>query len=313
MSGLLQGIIGVIGIAAAIVTENPMLGIASGALLLSDASQQGWLGNGPKNFFNSSAGQDLTLAVGLASAAMSVTSLMSATQTATASTAVDSANAAAEGTGDTAAAGATAADQAAAATGGADAPVAVFFYGRYEGTQAAWLKARPATVNSQIILDRITSQYFLVTKTIFADSKVEIETPKNNNWTDYFVGKKITVGGVIRIDVGVDMKNLSLENILVDSEKKTVTIKLPHAEILDSSLYGQLDFSENKAIVDKLKGFFKDTQNEDYNLALQALVDSAKKQVSADEEIFTQARADSVKLVDLIVSGTAKDYQVVIE
>ena len=113
MSGLLQGIIGVIGIAAAIVTENPMLGIASGALLLSDASQQGWLGNGPKNFFNSSAGQDLTLAVGLASAAMSVSSLMSATQTATASTAVDSANAAAEGTGDTAAA-----SQAAAATGG---------------------------------------------------------------------------------------------------------------------------------------------------------------------------------------------------
>ena len=119
MSGLLQGIIGVIGIAAAIVTENPMLGIASGALLLSDASQQGWLGNGPKNFFNSSAGQDLTLAVGLASAAMSVTSLMSATQTATASTAVDSANAAAEGTGDTAAA-----SQAAAATGGADSGIA---------------------------------------------------------------------------------------------------------------------------------------------------------------------------------------------
>lgn len=119
MSGLLQGIIGVIGIAAAIVTDNPMLGIASGALLVSDASQQGWLGNGPKNFFNSAAGQDLTMAVGLASAAMSVSSLMSATQTATASTAVDSANAAAEGTGDTAAA-----SQAAAATGGADSGIA---------------------------------------------------------------------------------------------------------------------------------------------------------------------------------------------
>jgi hypothetical protein len=119
MSGLLQGIIGVVGIAAAIITDNPMLGIASGALLVSDASQQGWLGNGPKNFFNSSAGQDLTLAVGLASAAMSVSSLMSATQTATASTAVDSANSAAEGTGDTAAA-----SQAAAATGGADSGIA---------------------------------------------------------------------------------------------------------------------------------------------------------------------------------------------
>lgn len=191
--------------------------------------------------------------------------------------------------------------------------VAVFFYGRYEGTQAALLKSRPATVSSQIILDRITSQYFLVTKTVFADSKVEIETPKNNNWTDLFVGKKIIVDGVIRIDVGVDMKNLSLNNIIVDSDKKTVTIKLPHAEILDSSLYGQLDFSENKAIVDKLKGFFKDMQNEDYNLALKALVDNAKVEVSADEDIFTQAREDSVKLVTLIVLGMLKDYQVVVE
>jgi hypothetical protein len=191
--------------------------------------------------------------------------------------------------------------------------VAVFFYGRYEGTQAALLKARPATVSSQIILDRITSQYFLVTKTVFMDSKVEIDTPKNNNWTDLFVGKKIIVDGVIRTDVGVDMKNLSLDNIVVDSGKKTVTIKLPHAEILNSSLYGQLDFSENTAIVDKLKSFFNDTQNADYNLALQTLIENSKTQVLADEDIFTQARADSVKLVDLIVSGMLKDYQVVIE
>lgn len=123
MSGLLQGIIGVIGIAAAIVTANPLLGIASGALLVSDASQQGWLGNGPKNFFNSAAGQDLTMAVGLASAAMSVSGLMSATETTTASAAVTSANAAAEST-EGADAGATAADQAAAATGGAESGIA---------------------------------------------------------------------------------------------------------------------------------------------------------------------------------------------
>lgn len=190
---------------------------------------------------------------------------------------------------------------------------AVFFYGRYQGTQAALLKQRPATINSQIILDRITSQYFLVTKTVFADSKVEIETPKNNNWTDLFVGKKVAVRGMIRIDVGVDMKNLSLDNIIVDSGKKTVTIKLPHAEILDSSLFGELDIEEDKAIVEKLKGFFKDTQNEDYNLALRTLIENAKGQVTADEDIFTQARENSVRLVDLIVSGMLKDYQVVIE
>ena len=191
--------------------------------------------------------------------------------------------------------------------------IAVFFYGRYLGKQAAQSDLKSFDVSSQIILDKITNQYFLVTKTVFADSKAEIETSKNNNWTDLFVGKKITVRGLIRVDVGVDMKNLRLENIVVDTRQKTVTINLPHAEILDSSLYGELDVDEDKAILEKLKGIFEDTKNEDYNLALQTLIDNAKSQVTADENIFNEARADSVKLVELIVTGMLKDYQVVIK
>ena len=191
--------------------------------------------------------------------------------------------------------------------------VAVFFYGRYQGKTAANGDSKPVKVNSQVILERITNQYFLVTKTVFVNSKAEIETPKNNDWTDLFVGKKITVLGLIRIDVGVDMKNLRSENIIIDSQKKTVTINLPHAEILNSSLSGQLDLVADKTIVEKLKGLLKNTDNEDYNLALKTLIDNAKNQVSADETIFSSARTDSAKLVELIVSGMLSDYQVVIK
>ena len=59
--------------------------------------------------------------------------------------------------------------------------VAVFFYGRYQGKQAGLAANKPAIVTSQAILERITDQYFLVTKTVFVQSKTEIETPKNNN------------------------------------------------------------------------------------------------------------------------------------
>lgn len=191
--------------------------------------------------------------------------------------------------------------------------VAVFFYGRSQGKVAAELANRPSVVNSQVVLERITNQYFLVTKTVFVNSKAEIETPKNNDWTDLFTGKKLTVLGLIRVDVGVDMKNLRPENIVVDSQNKIVTISLPHAEILDSSLSGQLDLVADKSIVEKLKGLLKNTQNEDYNLALQTLIANANSQVTADETIFTSARDDSAKLVQLIVSGMLKDYQVVIK
>jgi len=191
--------------------------------------------------------------------------------------------------------------------------VAVFFYGRYQGKVAATLENRPPVINSQLILERITNQYFLVTKTVFINSKVEIDTPKNNDWTDLFTGKKLTVLGLIRVDVGVDMKNMRPENIIIDSQKKLLTISLPHAEILDSSLSGELDFAADKSIVEKLKSIFKNTQNDDYNLALKTLIESANSQVTANEIIFSSARDDSAKLVQLIVSGMLKDYQIVIK
>lgn len=191
--------------------------------------------------------------------------------------------------------------------------VAVFFYGRYQGMQLSVAENKPAIVNSQTVLERITNQYFLVTKTVFVNSKTEIDTPKNNNWTDLFTGKKITVFGIIRVDVGVDMKNMRLENIVVDSKNKIVTITLPHAEILDSSLSGELDVIADKSILEKIKGLFKNTQNEDYNMALKTLIESANSQVMGSQSIFDEARTDSIKLVTLIVTSMLSDYQIVIK
>ncbi len=189
----------------------------------------------------------------------------------------------------------------------------VFFYGRYLGKTSATLNEKTLNVSSQLILEQITSQYFLVTRTIFVNSKAEIETPPNNDWTDLFLGKKITVRGIIRLDVGVDMNKLSEQNIAVDNRRKTVTISLPPAEILDSSLSGDLDFDEDKQIIEKLKGVFKDTTNEDYNLALTTLIDNAKSSAINDETLFSEARADSLKLVTLIVDSMLNDYEVIIK
>jgi len=190
---------------------------------------------------------------------------------------------------------------------------AVFLYGRHLGKNANPAVNKEPNVNSQTILERITDQYFLVTKTVFINSKAEIETPKNNDWTDLFMGKKIMVRGLIRVDVGVDMKHLRLENIEVDSRRKVVTVTLPQAEILNSSLSGKLELDEELQIVDKLKTLFENTQNEDYNEALETLITDASSQVMSDPEIFTTAREDSMKLVNLIVSGMLADYQVVIK
>lgn len=191
--------------------------------------------------------------------------------------------------------------------------IATFFYGRHVGKKVATESIREPAVSSQTILDKITDQYFLVTKTVFVNSRAEIETPKSDNWADLFTGKKITVNGLVRIDVGLEMKNMRAENIKVNSRDKVVEISLPQAEILDASLSGELDISLDKAVVERLKDIFKNTQNDDYNLAMITLIDSAKKQVIANEDIFNQARLDSLRLVELIVSEMLDDYQVVIK
>lgn len=186
----------------------------------------------------------------------------------------------------------------------------VFLYGRHLGKQAVLPQE---SVSTQLILDRITNQYFLVTKTVFVDSEAQIETPKHNDWKDLFVGNKITVEGIIRVDVGVDMKNLGLEDIAIDTEQKTVTVDIPSADILDASLYGELDFDQDKAILDKLKSIFINKQNEDYNRAIQILINKAKEEVYLNGNIYNEARADSIKLIELIVGGILKDYRIIVK
>ena len=122
MSGLLSGLLVVVGIVGAIMTGGA-LGVLAGALMATSfAAQQGWLGGGMKNFFKSGVGQDLTMAVGLASAAggayEALTSGAEAAQTA--SVAQSSVNAGAQVTPDAVdVAGATAGAGAAPGAAGA--------------------------------------------------------------------------------------------------------------------------------------------------------------------------------------------------
>lgn len=121
MGGLLGIIGGLVTIVASIWTLNPY-GIAAGALMIAGgAAQAGLFGKGAERFMNSSTGKDLTMAIGLASAAISVASLANAPTAGAESATVANANTAAEGG---AAATGTEADAAAGeAAAGSTAPV----------------------------------------------------------------------------------------------------------------------------------------------------------------------------------------------
>jgi hypothetical protein len=102
--GWLSIVIGIVAVVGAVFTGGSTLALLAGGLALASAvAQQGWLGGGMKNFFNSSIGKDLTLAASVASIGSSIANIATS-------------GAAAAGAADTAAtsasSGATAADTA---------------------------------------------------------------------------------------------------------------------------------------------------------------------------------------------------------
>lgn len=161
-------------------------------------------------------------------------------------------------------------------------------------------------INSRVILDRITDEYFLVTKTVFVDQESEIVIDSGTAWSNIFWGNKIIAEAMVRVDVGVDVQDLSEGNFIVDDQNKTITINVPSASILDTSLDGEIEVSTERGLFRKLN----QDSNEDYNLALENLISEATIAVESDEEIFESAEGDAMQLMKLIVDDLG--YEIIL-
>ena len=167
---------------------------------------------------------------------------------------------------------------------------------------------REQTITAQTIVNRIQEQAFLVTKTVYIDQQSEIVIDRGSDWSNFWWGQTITAEGLIRTDVGVDLSKLTSENVKVDHEQKTITIQLPAAEILDSSLSGEIEVVTKSGILKKL--LLNDT-NADYNLALSQLTTDAMTAVNADETLFVEARNTTINMLELLLAETG--YEVIVQ
>lgn len=167
---------------------------------------------------------------------------------------------------------------------------------------------REQTITAQTIVNRIQEQAFLVTKTVYIDQQSEIVIDRGSDWSNFWWGQTITAEGLIRTDVGVDLSKLTSENVKVDHEQKTITIQLPAAEILDSSLSGEIEVVTKSGILKKL---LLNDANADYNLALSQLTTDAMTAVNADETLFVEARNTTINMLELLLAETG--YEVIVQ
>jgi hypothetical protein len=185
--------------------------------------------------------------------------------------------------------------------------VGFYYYGRLKGLTA---KQSKPVVSSQIILDKIVEQSFLVTRTLFLDSKAEIKIQEANGWKGFFVGQTINAQGTVRVDVGVDLKKMKPEDIVIDVKNKTVNVYLPAAEIMDSSIFGNVEIQNKKGVWTNVKDLFNNDKSEDYNLAVNELVSQANAAAKSKENIFQEVNTGASSFAAFVVGNLLPGYTV---
>lgn len=185
--------------------------------------------------------------------------------------------------------------------------VIAFWYG--QKTAKKEMEAPKIEVTSEIILDKITDQYFIVTKTLFFDEEITLTVDEGSDWTNLLWGEEIMAEGIVRVDVGVDMKDLTIEDIQIDDTTKTITVDIKDPEVLDASLTGEIKIETNKGIIKNIEDFFDEEEGEDYNKAVNEMIKQATNQVETREDILTEAKQDSTKLIKLVLQNL--EYEVI--
>jgi hypothetical protein len=177
-----------------------------------------------------------------------------------------------------------------------------FFYGKYIGHQ---LEAAKHQVSTTQIFEKFQEQAFLVTQTFFLEQDTSIVMDAGSNWNNLLWGQEITASGLTRVDVGVDLSNISEQNIQVDNKLQTVRINMPSVEVLDSSITGPLDIDTSNGL---LRRIFDDADGEEYNMAMEILVEKSQNSLEENPELLTEAVMSTEKAFEMFVEQFGLEY-----
>jgi hypothetical protein len=151
------------------------------------------------------------------------------------------------------------------------------------------------------VLEKIQVQSFLVTRTIITNEDTTITIDQGSAWSNLWWGHEITAEARVQVDVGVDLSQISESDITLDNKAKTITIKLPEAQIYDASITGPIDVSTKSGI---FKTLFASDTNEDYNLAMSQLTTQSQNAIEQDEQLLDEAKTEALETLRAIFQDT---------
>lgn len=145
-------------------------------------------------------------------------------------------------------------------------------------------------ITSQTILQKISTQGFLVTHTVVSEQKIINEVDQGSDWSNFWWGHEIEARATLQTTYGIDLSELIVEDIFLNATDKLICIKYPTPSINSTSLVGDIEVEQTSGVLKKL---LDTDNNKDYNLALSLLTEKAEDSVSQvvgiDENSYIQA------------------------
>lgn len=176
------------------------------------------------------------------------------------------------------------------------------------GLQIGENNAATPIITSRSIYEKITNSALLTSKIAYINQKSTIEVNNESTWSKLLWGQTLTAEGIIKVSVGIDLKDISENDITVNNTTREITIRLAEAKILNSELTGNIETTNQQGI---LKMLLENDPNADFNQALQQLQADASTVVSEDENIFADAFKQSSEIIKSFYEGTGYTVTVV--
>jgi len=174
--------------------------------------------------------------------------------------------------------------------------VLVFGIGLFTGYSGwpAKKAVQPAeTVHAQTILTALKDQGFLVTQSIISTQEATIKRSTGSALKDFFVGQTIRARGTMETNLGVDLSQLSEEDVQVNGSH--ITVLIPATKLFNTRLLGDIEVENSQGII---KRVFQ--PDDGYNAALAELTSLAEG-VAKDESILTNAQERSKEEIQRLV------------
>jgi len=163
-------------------------------------------------------------------------------------------------------------------------------------------------LTSVMIVDRINEEAFLITRSVYLDQDIEIVIDAGSDWSNLWWGQTLQAQALIKVSLGIDLQNITSDQIKVNDLEKKIAIDLPEPTIISKEIIGDIEVNNQQGL---LKLLFDNDTNEDYNLAYSELTTQAEKAIEQKEELFAESKTEALQILELIFKDTG--YSLIVE